>query len=116
MHLRGSHPRPRGLQSLIVRSGAAAAAALSLAVGGAALVGGCGQNKAAPPPPSRYQQLAPKTVPAFLKGTVYEKADLLATEPLRVSGYGLVANLQGTGNSEVPTPIRDYMTKEMTKH
>jgi hypothetical protein len=109
MHHRRPHPR---LRSILVGCCAA-----SLAAAGAGLgLAGCGGKQKVKLPESRYQQLEPRQVPAFLENTILAKADLLGTEPVRVSGYGLVANLAGTGNSEVPTPVREYMVKEMTKH
>src|SRR5207253_5509509 len=33
-----------------------------------------------------------------------------------VSGFGLVSNLDGTGNSDAPSTVRDYIIKEMGKH
>src|SRR5215218_7688849 len=66
--------------------------------------------------PSRYTQLPAKKVPAVFKDTIYEKCDLINTEPFLVSGYGLVSNLAGTGSGEAPNAVREYMVKEMMKH
>src|SRR5688572_15794153 len=78
------------------------------------LAPGC--SKKATKPVERYATLPPKKVPPFLKDTVFEKTDVLNTEPLVVSGFGLVANLDGTGASDVSNAVRDYMIKEMQKH
>ena len=54
--------------------------------------------------------------PGLLKGTIFERADLRETEPFRVSGYGLVAGLRGTGdNSAIPRLVREYMVKERAR-
>jgi len=79
---------------------------------------GCSSGKKKPPPKpvEKYATLPPKKVPDFLKSTIYERVDLVDTEPLAVSGFGLVAHLQGTGdNTLVPTAVRAYMLNQMVK-
>jgi hypothetical protein len=66
--------------------------------------------------PARYTALPAKKVPDVFKDTVYEKCDLINTEPFLVNGYGFVSNLDGTGSCEAPNAVRDYMVKEMMKH
>lgn len=81
---------------------------------------GCSGNKKKKGPrvevPPIYRTLAAKKVPAFLKDTILEKCDLTNIEPFLVSGYGLVSNLNNTGDSQAPNAVRDYMVKEMVKH
>jgi hypothetical protein len=80
---------------------------------------GCGGKPKVDPKkqiPSRYSALPQKKVPAVFKDTVYEKCDLINTEPFLVSGYGFVSNLNGTGDSSAPNAVREYMVKEMIKH
>jgi len=65
----------------------------------------------------KYATLEAKKVPDFMKGTIFERVDVGNTEPFLVSGYGLIVNLNGTGdNTAVPTRVRDYMIKQMVKH
>src|SRR6188472_4417882 len=66
--------------------------------------------------PPRYTTLPGKKVPAAFKDTIYEKCDLINTEPFLVSGFGFVSNLNGTGDSAAPNAVREYMVKEMIKH
>jgi hypothetical protein len=66
--------------------------------------------------PTRYTSLPAKKVPAVFKDTVYEKCDLINTEPFLVNGYGFVSNLSNTGSCEAPNAVREYMVKEMIKH
>lgn len=67
-------------------------------------------------PVSRYKSQGLREVPEYLKGTIFERANLLDTEPYRVSGYGLVAGLRGTGdNSAIPQEVRKYMVKEILR-
>lgn len=85
------------------------------------LLGGCASDgKAKRPttqPVSRYPNLGLREVPEYLRGTIYELANLQDTQPFLVSGYGLVVNLRGTGdNSSIPSPVRQYMIKEMLRH
>lgn len=76
---------------------------------------GCVRKKP-PAPVTRYQSLPPKDVPAFMRGTVFERSDVIDLDPLVVSGFGLVVNLDNTGdNTQVPTPVREYMIREMVK-
>ena len=55
------------------------------------------------------------TGPVYLHGTVGSMTQLRGAEPLLVSGYGLVVNLRGTGSSEVPASLRQWMINEMRK-
>lgn len=64
----------------------------------------------------RYPTLPKKQVPAYLRDTILEYTDLSGVDPTPVSGYGLVANLNGTGGSRAPTAVRDYIIKEMSRH
>ncbi len=73
-------------------------------------VPGCGKkNKVAPatPPPPVY------TGPGFLRGTVGSMARLRGYEPMLVSGWGLVVNLQGTGSTSVPAFLRQWLINHM---
>lgn len=77
--------------------------------------GGCIRKKP-PAPVTRYQPLPGKDVPPFLRGTIFERSDVIDLDPLVVSGFGLVVNLDETGdNTQVPTPVREYMVREMVK-
>jgi hypothetical protein len=90
--------------------------ALSVAAGAAALSTGCIEKKA-PAPMVRYQTLPPKQVPAFLKDTVLERVNLVDSQPLPLSGYGIVSRLKGTGdNKQLPTAVRDYMIKQLVRN
>jgi flagellar basal body P-ring protein FlgI len=89
-------------------------ASSSLLLASLALLAGCTD-----PPPKlspRYPTLEPRVVPDYLQDTVLQYTDLAGTEPFPVSGYGLVVHLHGTGGSRVPTPVRDYMIKELARH
>ncbi|HEV8606271.1 MAG TPA: flagellar basal body P-ring protein FlgI [Tepidisphaeraceae bacterium] len=80
---------------------------------------GCMQQertKATPPPP-RYTSLPPKTLPAFMKGTILEAADVDNKEPYLVSGYGLVVGLANTGNNRgTPQAVVNAIIDEMVRH
>ncbi len=85
---------------------------------GALVVVGCNSKPKVDkhPIPSRYTLLPQKKVPDVFKDTIYEKCDLINTEPFLVSGFGFVSNLNGTGDSAAPNQVREYMVKEMIKH
>jgi len=70
------------------------------------------------PPKPMYATLPPRTnLPAFMKGTIYEFADVENKEPYPVSGYGLVVGLSNTGdNSGTPLAVRNAIVDEMVRH
>lgn len=85
------------------------------------LAAGCSDQKRskAQTPPPRYPTIGPReNIPEFMKGTVYEMADLANDQPYLVGSYGLVVNLSGpTGNNNgAPLPVRDYIRDEMVRH
>ena len=63
-----------------------------------------------------HAAIAAKVVPPFMKGTIWEKVDVGNTEPFQVSGYGLVVNLDNSGDSTAPTAVTQYMIKQMYAH
>lgn len=79
---------------------------------------GCQQKPVAPPKAAVKNPPLPadSTLPEFLKGTIKDYTVLNNTGPFVVSSYGLVVNLRNTGNSDCPTPVRDWMIKEMYRH
>lgn len=64
----------------------------------------------------RYPTRPAKKVPDFMKGTIYEFTDLESSQPFPVSGWGLVVNLRGTGDSRAPSYVRDFIIRDLTKH
>lgn len=83
----------------------------------AAAVVGCNPHKKRlEKPVTRYQAMPPKQVPEYLRGSLLEVTDVIDIDPQVVSGFGLVVNLDDTGdNTQIPTPVRDYMVREMVK-
>jgi hypothetical protein len=80
---------------------------------------GCDQMKAeAPTPiPKRYEDLGEKpNVPDFMVGTIWERVEMGNTNGYPVSGYGLVVNLDHSGNNDqLPTAVKAYMVAQMVK-
>ena len=103
---------PRDLCRTFAALSVAATAAAAAVV--AATLPGCTEE--APKAKTAYANLEKRQVPAYLHDSLYENADLLNTEPKPVSGYGLVANLHGTGGCQAPAAVRDYMVKELARH
>ena len=90
---------------------------LAVALSVAVVVAGCAEKKKdkvviAP----RYKELPAKKVPVVFKDSVLERCDLTNTEPFLVSGYSVVVNLAGTGDSVAPNKVREYIYNEMIKH
>ncbi len=65
---------------------------------------------------NKYPTLPLREVPDYLSDTILQYTDMTGTEPYPVSGFGLVANLDGTGGSHVATAVRDFMIKEIGRH
>jgi len=64
----------------------------------------------------KYSVLPPiPNLPDVFRNTVLEKAQTQNLSPLLVSNYSLVVNLDNTGDSTAPTPVREYIIKEMAK-
>lgn len=94
---------------------------LSTALAAGVVLVGCSSGstdrKKAFLPQSRYEVRPPKDVPAFMKGTIYEVADIEDNQPYLVSGFGLVVGLDGTGdNDRTPMAVRQYLMDEMWRH
>jgi flagellar basal body P-ring protein FlgI len=87
-----------------------------LSVSACAALAASGCTEEAPKVNLGYVAQPAHEVPAYMKGSVYEVTDMTGTEPAPVSGYGLVANLRGTGGCRAPTAVRDYMIKELARH
>lgn len=80
----------------------------------AALCGaGCQQEQKPPVLQPKYPMRADKQVPPFMRGTIWERVDVGNTDAYQVSGYGLVVNLDNTGDTTAPTAVRQYMLKEL---
>ena len=87
---------------------------LSVTAAALAAVPGCTEE--APKTKPQYTALPDRVVPPYLSDSIYQYSDMTGLEPFPVSGYGLVANLRGTGGCRAPTAVRDYMTKELAGH
>jgi hypothetical protein len=109
MHLRAQTALVRSTARIVGRAAVLAAAVTLLA--------GCTVSKEATPKPiAKYSILPPlANLPDVFKNTVLEKAETQNLGPLRASNYSLVVNLDYTGDSTAPTPVRDYIIKEMAK-
>jgi hypothetical protein len=77
---------------------------------------GCSQEAKKPQIPQRYRTIGPRAdLPPFLKGSVYELTDLRNNVAFPVSSFGLVGQLRGTGSSNAPAPVRQWMIREMVR-
>src|SRR6185437_13660252 len=63
-----------------------------------------------------YPTLPLKNVPPVFKNSLLQRCDLANTDVFAVSGYGLVVNLAGTGDSQAPNLVRNYIVELMVKH
>lgn len=86
-------------------------------IAGGLAVAGCAADEKPPVVKPAYEPLPAKEgVPAFMHNTVWEKVNVGNTESFQVSAYGLIVNLDNTGDSTAPAGVRLYMMKEMQKH
>ncbi|HWE01344.1 MAG TPA: flagellar basal body P-ring protein FlgI [Tepidisphaeraceae bacterium] len=91
---------------------------IGCAVPAGAMLTGCADEPKKPVSLAKqYDVIAAKTgLPNYMRRTIFEKVDLANAEAFQVSGYGLVVNLDNTGDSTAPLPVTQYMIKEMVKH
>lgn len=76
---------------------------------------GCA-SRGRPKVAARYRDVGPKkNLPPYLKGSVFELTELANNVAYPVSAYGLVGQLRGTGSSEAPAAVRQWMIKEMVR-
>ncbi len=65
----------------------------------------------------RYPNRGPKPgIPSYLAGSILERTDLGNVEAFPISSYGLVGQLDGTGDSTAPQNVRLWMLNQMSKH
>jgi hypothetical protein len=108
-------PRPGGRCSASCRCALTALASL-LALAASVSTLGCAQKKKQPTFVRRYHDLGPKkNLPPYLKGSVFELTELANHVPYPVSSYGLVGQLRGTGDTDAPAAVRQWMIKEMVR-
>ena len=92
-------------------------ACLCMAIALISLLGGCAEQPKPIQIPERYAKLEAKQgLPPYMAKTIWEKVDVGNTEPFQVSGYGLVVNLDNTGDSTAPVAVKEYMMKQMAAH
>jgi len=100
-----THPRRRPRPARTV-------AAVALTLAAALAAPGChskAEKRPTPNPGPTY------TGPQYLRGTVGSMCRFRNTQPLYVSGYGMVVGLHGTGSPEVPSFLKDWLIREMKK-
>lgn len=114
---RRSAPRRAGSRAAASRAVVSRAlACLALSVLTAVTSAGCSQSKARPKIAARYQDVGPKkNLPPYLKGSIFELTELANQQPYPISSYGLVGQLRGTGDTDAPAAVRQWMIKEMVR-
>lgn len=84
----------------------------ALLVSGLAALAGCGD-----PPTREARSVEPivREVPAVLRDTIGAQAALRGTEPILVSGYGVVVGLNGTGGGPLPVSVKANMERDLAR-
>lgn len=100
----GNSRRRGGLARAAVRVGA------SVLLAAMAFVAGCESG----PPKKPVQVPVVRDIPPLLRGTVGTEVAINGIEPILVSGYGLVVNLNGTGGGVLPDRIAAHMERQMS--
>ena len=93
-------------------------AVVALALLGCLAASGCSSQQKKKPraTATRYTDIGPKkNLPPYLKGSIYELTELANHVPYPVSAYGLVGQLHGTGDTDAPAAVRQWMIKEMVR-
>lgn len=94
------------------RRGLCLLAAVGMAASVLLAAGGCTRETTNVKTPARYTGLkAREGVPDYLRGTIWERTQRENNTAYTVSGYGLVGQLRGTGDSTAKPAVRAYMTK-----
>jgi hypothetical protein len=93
-------------------------AATLLTLGLAAAIGltgltGCGGDERRPEA-TRVEPVV-RDVPSAIRGTIGAESSFRGTDPVLVSGYGLVVGLPGTGGGPYPTPVMATMEREIAR-
>jgi hypothetical protein len=100
--------------SVLSRQNALAFSASLLATAGALLLVGCSSNKAKPAPRASAAVIAPpRDTPSILRGTIGAECSLSGADPVMVSGYGIVVDLNGTGSGDAPPTIRAWLERDL---
>jgi HEAT repeat protein len=106
----GRPPAPR--RAVARRAFACLCLSLATLIAGA----GCSQSKKPKAVGKRYADIGPKkNLPPYLKGSIFELTELANHVPYPVSSYGLVGQLRGTGDTDAPAAVRQWMVKEMVR-
>lgn len=101
----------RARRGLLLLAAAGLASASVLAAGT-----GCSRDETHKPMATKYDSLKARSdLPGFLKGTIWEKTQRENDTTYPVSGYGLVGQLRGTGDSSASVGVRAFMTKELSR-
>lgn len=65
-------------------------------------------------PRAEARPLVVRDSPSALRGTIGTECSIVGTDPVIISGYGLVVGLAGTGSGDAPPAVRAWMEREMT--
>lgn len=74
---------------------------------------GC-ESAEKPRPRAEARPLVVRDTPSALRGTIGAECSIVGTDPVIISGYGLVVGLAGTGSGDAPPAVRAWMEREMT--
>lgn len=87
-------------------------ALLAAAAAGWSVSAGCGSSE-----PKRAQErpVVIRDVPDVLRSTVRSEATLVGTDPMLVSGLGVVVGLNETGGGPYPEPVQATIERELAK-
>ncbi len=100
--------------SVSARQNALALAASLLATTAALFAVGCGSSKVKPAPRASADVIAPpRDTPSILRGTIGAECSLSGADPVMVSGYGVVVDLNGTGSGDAPPTIRAWLERDL---
>jgi hypothetical protein len=73
----------------------------------------CGCESGPAPRPISVEPTLARDIPPLLRGTIGTEVEFRNTDPVLVSGFGLVVGLAGTGGGQLPDNVAATMEREM---
>lgn len=88
-------------------------AALALTATCVALSVGCSSKPKRAPRASATIAAPARETPSILRGTIGAECTLSGADPVMISGYGIVVDLNGTGSGDAPPTVRAWLERDL---
>src|SRR5690606_12765064 len=101
------------MREIVRPNGIGLAASLLACAGGLLLSTGCAAKRKPAPRASATIAAPPRDTPSILRGTIGAECSLSGADPVMVSGYGIVVDLNGTGSGDAPPTVRAWLERDL---